>query len=1124
MGVSLRAVSALLFGSGFAALVYQTAWQRTFRLTFGASTGASAAVLALFLGGMGLGGLLLARRIERSPRPLLVYGNLELGIALLAAVSPLLSELMHQFYLALGGSVRLGTAGATCVRLLCASVVIGPAAVLMGGTLPAVARHITTEHDPGRHRLALLYALNTVGAVVGALVGPLFLFGLLGTKYTLWFAVCVNLLIAVFARSWGRSCPPLPTSSAPQAQPSIPAELSPQTGPSPQAELPSPQAEPPSYLAHTPSSPVPPEPRLAAPFIYAIAALVGFVFLALELVWYRMLAPILGGSTITFGLILATALAGIGTGGYLYSRRSAARPVSLGLLATTLALEGVCVLLPFAWGDDLALIVVQLRQFATLGYAHLLFTWLVVTTWVVFPAAVVSGYQFPLLFALLGQGRAQVAVHVGTTYAFNTAGTIVGSLLAGFVLLPSWGAVLTWRLLGGALLLLAAICALLEFRQHKRAPQWVASFALLLGCALAFTAGPGAVWRHTPIGAGRVDFHDLSPNQVEAWKRETRSAIVWERDGVESSVGLSIRNDMAFLVNGKSDGSVSGDRATQVFLGLLPAALHGQAREAFVVGLGTGMTAGLLAEAPGVEHVQVAELEHAVTEIARRASSVNGQVLDNPRVEILWGDGRELLLTSRKQYDLIISEPSNPYRAGIASLFTREFYEAADSKLREGGLFAQWIQGYEIDARALSIAITTLREVFPYVSIWGPQGSDLILMGSHHPQEIDVPALAERVSHPHYLKWMRRAWNMEGALGVLAHHISPPSQTEYLMDRLPVEVNTDDLNSLEFAFARRVGENTYNALTDLFRALQGREVRPTVRGELDWQRWEDLRHRIQWPGYAAQNPSLLAQATVLGCDNQMVEAESTWPEDEPPQDLTETFIYALLVAQRLDEDALAPLLERLEKEGFSAEAHYTRALLADAGGDPKQAERELALTFAALRKEPFPLCDLNSRAIRHARYLGRRAPTTIPGLLQALEGEPFLTHLSDAERLLALFHLAVQTKDPASCAHYLGRHREHPIWQLEHLTLRASCLREAKDPDADAALADLADYFAREPATFSDSLTSRLLHSSWNKPQPTPAATQTLPPQNIPAQPTPSASEEPETEAQSDETAEPQSP
>ena len=1032
---SMRVVAALLFGSGLSALVYQTAWQRMFRLTFGASTAASAAVLAIFLGGLGLGGWLLGKRAERSPRPLVFYGNLELAISLLAAVSPLFGDLTHRLYLALGGTQSLGVVGATLVRLVLTALVIGPAAVLMGGTLPAAARAVVLEADQSRRSLALLYSLNTTGAVVGALIGPLFLFGLLGNELTLLGAVCINLLVGLLARVVGRQAAEVvSTSEAPDA--------------------PEPASRP---------APARREAQLA----YVAAGLVGFVFLGLELVWFRVLTPLLGGSSLTFGLILACALAGIGLGGYLFSRRPAERPVTLQLLALTLGLEAVCVLLPFAWGDGIALVAAHLRPMLNLGFGYLVAGWLFIAAVVVLPASIVSGYQFPALFALLGRGRAQVGVQVGRAYAFNTVGTLSGSLLVGMVLLPTLGAVTLWRGLAQLLALLGAVCAAYALAQgHKLQtailPGALSALALLLSSA----KGPGDVFRHSPIGAGRWSLSSVSYNAVRGVVRGKDHSIAWSRDGVESTVAIDVASGISFLVNGKSDGAVVQDRGTQAFLGLLPAVLHGQVKTAFVVGLGTGMTSGLLAKVPGVQRVDVAELEPSVKEVARRAALANENALENPKLNLLLGDGRELLLTSPHRYDVVISEPSNPYRAGVASLFTREFYAAVASRLEQNGLFAQWLQGYEIDARTAAIAMHTLRDVFPHVSLWSPEGNDLILLGSFQPQVFDVERMRRDLQDPLYLRWLRRAWNMEGVEAVIAHSFAPPRVLEKLAARLPVDVNTDDVNVLEFAFGRTVGDSRYVVSQDLFETIAPSDYRPAVKGELDWARVDELRHRAAWDGFRGENaPTGQARAVLEGCEGSMNGARDLWPADAAPRDMVETWVRGYIAAIAGSEQALA-FADKLRAEGFVSEALLLRERHADAAGDPERAIALLSQALDELRRTALPLCDAGSRAVKRAVTLARKRPERVGELLAALGKGPFAVYLNDKFRRRSMIDVA--RLDMQHCLTGLGSMRQNPEWERTVLQFRARCLRDRGQPDAAEAEADLFEYLANEPVTFAE--------------------------------------------------------
>src|SRR5256885_5596926 len=200
-------VSLLLFGSGFSALVYQTAWQRMLRLVFGASTAASSAVLAIFLGGLGLGGYLIGRRAELSAKPLLLYGHLEIGVGITAALTPLFVDAAAWIYFHTGGSRNLGLVGATCLRLLLTTIVLGPSVVLMGGTLPAAARAAETEKDVGRSRVAGLYAVNTAGAGLGAPLSTFVLFEVFGTRLSLLIAVLVNLLVGIGGPALSRRAP-----------------------------------------------------------------------------------------------------------------------------------------------------------------------------------------------------------------------------------------------------------------------------------------------------------------------------------------------------------------------------------------------------------------------------------------------------------------------------------------------------------------------------------------------------------------------------------------------------------------------------------------------------------------------------------------------------------------------------------------------------------------------------------------------------------------------------------------------------------------------------------------------------------------------------------------------------
>ncbi len=1033
-----RTVALLLFASGMAALVYQTAWQRMLRLVFGASTAASAAVIAIFLGGLGLGGIWLGKRAERSARPLEFYGTLEAGVAVCAAISPALVMLTEKMYFGSGGTARLGIGGATALRVVLALVVMGPAVVLMGGTLPAAARSVESATDRARAHLAFLYAANTAGAVLGALLGTFLLFELFGTRLTLWIAALINLLVALLARSLGRSADPIPiTETAHDARAGVRTER--------------------VFTAHS-------------TYVYGMAALVGFVFVALELIWYRMLGPVLGGSSFMFGLILAVALAGIGVGGYVYSRRSSESPVSLHALAATLALEALFVAIPLALGDRIAFFAAYTRPMAAIGFPALAVSWTLICAVVVLPASVVAGYQFPVLFALLGEGRERVARQVGLAYAFNTAGSIAGALLVGFVLIPRLGAVTSWRAMVAVLTALFGITlALALLRARARAST--ASVGLAVAAALVAllclrSEGPTAAWRHSPIGAGRATISELDRNGLRRWQLGQAATILWERDGVESSVAVEARHGVAFIVNGKSDGAVVSDRGTQGGLGLLLSLLHPNPRTGFVLGLGTGMTAGWMAMVPGMDRVDVAELEPAIVEVARLSASVNADALSRKNLHVHLGDGREFLLSGSQKYDVIVSEPSNPYRAGIASLFTQEFYEAAASRLNPGGLFGQWLQSYEVDAQTLRSVLRTMQQVFPHVELWQTQAGDLTLVASKTPLSYDATRMRARVRQAPFSDALPRLWLVEDLEGVFSHVIASSRLTRRLAEVFEPFVNTDDNSALEYAFARNVGIRGGSFSEGLLQLSDKHGAnRPQYRGEVDWQRVSELRPRA-WlisAGGAPPPEELLAtpardrqRSFIFGCRGNYKPAYEVRKKhpDQPARDAAEAFITAAGLAGQ--GDAQAPVqAQALQERGFAFEADVVRTRYHVTQQRGAEAAASAQRAIQALRSTGLPLCNAGGTLLELLPAVAKLQPSARRELIDSLSRRPFAAYIHELEREQILRSLGFAERDPAVCVRALGSTIERPMWEHDLLLARHDCLRRAGDPRAPAAAEDL---------------------------------------------------------------------
>ncbi len=303
-----------------------------------------------------------------------------------------------------------------------------------------------------------------------------------------------------------------------------------------------------------------------------------------------------------------------------------------------------------------------------------------------------------------------------------------------------------------------------------------------------------------------------------------RSFVEWQADGFESSVALSVGSGgYAFVVNGKADGSARVDAGTQVMLALIGSILHPNPRHSLVIGLGTGSSAGWLGAVPSMERVDVVELEPIVLDIARQSRAVNHDVLNNPKVHVRIGDAREVLLTTSQTYDLIASEPSNPFRAGIASLFTQEYYRAASDRLTDDGLFLQWLQAYGVDASAVRTVYATMASVFPSVETWQTRGGDIVLVGAKRAPVYDAARIAARIEEEPYKEALRVAWRSSGLQGFLGRYLAGDRLARAIGSAPSVQINTDDRNIVEFGFARSLGRD-YQMVSQI-RAL----AQPSVR-------------------------------------------------------------------------------------------------------------------------------------------------------------------------------------------------------------------------------------------------------------------------------------------------------
>jgi spermidine synthase len=714
-----RALPLLVGLSGAAALAEESVFMRSFGLVFGSTTGAVALVLAVFMGGLAIGSALAARR--PAGHPLRAYARIELlaGVAALATL-PLLRALPAAYAAAAsfaGLSGPLEAAG----RVALAALVLLPATILLGATVPLALAFLERAGAEARAGFGRLYLWNTLGGALGVALATFVLLPWLGVRATLVAAAGTSLFVGGLTLRWAREIGPLPL----------------------------PAGAPPRAVA----GPEHPAPGLAL----GLAALSGAATFGVEVLWARSLALVVGSSFYAFNLMLLAVLLGLAAGTVLYGRRRAsiarpARAVGVAFLAAGAAvLAGQWVIghLPQTYLALLGVLPVSFaaQQAATLGLCLL----------ALLPVSVLLGLTFPLLLHLVEPHQGGAQRDAGRLYAWNTGGAIAGALAAHLWLVPRLGLQPPY-LAFAALLLAGGVAALARARGWR--PLAAAAAAALVVVVAAAAVPRWKPWDPVVMSAGvhryGLEWRERVPRPfaLGAWLRESRELLFY-REGDEAVVAVSQPKGTGrrFLsVNGKTDaGSGAEDVVTQKLIAHVPMLLHPQPRRALVIGWGAGATAASMALYP-LESLECVEIERATWEAAPFFAALSGHLEDDPRFHVVFADGRNHLLRSRTSFDVIVSEPSNPWITGVANLFTREFYEIARSRLAPGGVFGQWFHYYNLAPADVKVEVRTFLSVFEHASLWlvppvvsadgsTRLGADLLLVGTREPHALDWPRL-----------------------------------------------------------------------------------------------------------------------------------------------------------------------------------------------------------------------------------------------------------------------------------------------------------------------------------------------------------------------------------------------
>jgi len=693
-------VSCLFFLSGMAGLIYELIWINRFGRLFGNSSYAIGTVLAAYMGGLALGSWLIGRRSDSWTNELRAYAVLELLVAGMALMVIPALWLLRPLYMAVS-SFQSHAVINSC-RLLTALLVLLPPTICMGGTLPVLVRFWTRRQEEAGHSLGMLYALNTFGAVAGCLAGGLVLLPYLGEGMAMWIAMAINLAVAAFAWLWSRS---------PAAVFDAEADTVPDSENS---------AE-----------------RLDVSSIAFLAALAvaGFGSMGLELAWSRVIALVVGSSVYAFTAMLSVFLVGLaiggGWGGSLLRRRL---PGNWGFVAAEMMIAAwLIITIPFY--DRLATFVGLFNQAARGHFNFILVTVFLACIFIVIVPAICMGMTIPFVMQAIRK-HSRIGRYTGVVYASNTLGGIAGSLLCGFLLLPLLGIQNILKLCL-TLNLAAGLLAALAPASRKNAAAFAVTAAVML--MLMFSAWRIPGWDPSKIAMGAFLYGPGGEHQNE---------IVFYRDGVSctTTVEKDRLGTYSLCLNGKADASTgSADMPTQLMCGYLPLSFNPGARRVLILGYGSGVSAGAALQFP-VAVIECAELEKAVVEADPYFNEVNHTPLKDPRLQILIEDGRNVIEMSREAYDVIISEPSNPWMAGVANLFTREYYTACLNKLNSGGIMLQWVQAYGTSVEDFKSICATFGSIFPHHALYRITPGDYFILGSDKPLTPDFAAIQELVA------------------------------------------------------------------------------------------------------------------------------------------------------------------------------------------------------------------------------------------------------------------------------------------------------------------------------------------------------------------------------------------
>ena len=714
-------IFALFFLSGLTSLIYEVIWVRKFGLVFGVTTYAVSTVLAAFFAGLAIGSYVAGRVIDRTRlHPLVMYGVMEGMIGGYALLLPVLLHLLEASYPVVYSRVGESFSLFTLFRFIVSFAVLVIPTTLMGATLPVLSKLMVDREDVLGLNVGRLYAVNTFGAVTGTFAAGFLLIPMLGVPRTNLAAAAGNIVLLVTALLISRSPDLAPLRHVAEERAERPEAL-PLTG--------------------------------ADRVILGLAFTSGLAILALEVVWTRSLVLVLGSTTYAFSTMLVAVLAGIALGSAFFAPLADRARNRAAVVAGLMFLGGFFAVLGPGIINHLPFIFLKLSDWASGSWELVIAGQFVVCFTLVFVPTFLSGASFPILVRMYSRGEHSVGRTVADIYAINTFGGILGSLLGGFVLVKLLGlqpslttAALFLMVLGGPL----AIALARPWSPGVRSGLAVAMIALVVVLGFVHPQfDKKLLFGGWGPFAGGYYVSRMGGTTVDVTDRHMQR-LVYHKEGVSASVDVLETGwgDRIISINAQPVATTYlYDMRALKMLGHLPVLLHPDPKDVLIIGMGAGVSSGIIASYPAVQDVTVVELSEEVPGGARQFAEWNFSALDNPKLKWIINDGANYAKATTRQYDIISSDPIHPFISGNGILYSYEHWKICKDRLREGGVLAQWLPLYQLSPTDFATVVGTFTDVFPNATMWFC-GIDTVLIGAKGEFKVDTERMAAHMSDP----------------------------------------------------------------------------------------------------------------------------------------------------------------------------------------------------------------------------------------------------------------------------------------------------------------------------------------------------------------------------------------